>query len=321
MGDFINKYIVGDNLKILNEIDAEFDFCYIDPPYNTGRDFGDFGDSFEDMDSFISFLKPRFELIHSKLKENANLVVHVDPVSSHYIKVCLDSIFGIKNFRNELVLTTTNMKQVKTKLMRSHDVLLIYSKNKNKIKFNQQYTSYQSGGVGKSDGVGYYTTSPAKNSQPNVIVRPNLRYVWNNHLFQWWVSKEKMQKLHDDNRLEYNKDGIPRIKRYFHEMKGIPFKDVWVDISGTQGNEKLEYATQKPVKLLERILDLYTNENDLCLDIFAGSGTTGRACLAKNRKYLLIDINERGKDLFENSINGTTADISDTEIQASQFFE
>ena len=59
-----NKYIVGDNIDVLESLDSEFDFCYIDPPYNTGRNFGDFGDSFKNMDEFIDFLKPRFELIH-----------------------------------------------------------------------------------------------------------------------------------------------------------------------------------------------------------------------------------------------------------------
>ena len=67
-----NQYIVGDNIDILKSIDSEYDFCYIDPPYNTGRDLGDFGDKFESMESFIDFLKPRFEAIHSKLKNNGN---------------------------------------------------------------------------------------------------------------------------------------------------------------------------------------------------------------------------------------------------------
>ena len=301
-----NKYIVGDNLDILKSIDTEYDFCYIDPPYNTGRDFGDFGDSFQNMNEFVEFMKPRFQLIHSKLKDTANLIVHVDSIASHYLKVCLDSIFGIKNFKNELIVTTSNMKAVKKKLMRSHDVLLIYSKNANKAFYNQQYTPYANNGAkGKVDKRGTYCTSAAKNSQPNVIVRPNLRYEWNGHNFQWWISKERMQKLHDEDRLEYNKEGIPRIKRYYHEMKGIPFKDVWTDISSIQVGEKLDYATQKPKKILLRLLDLYTKENDLCLDIFAGSGTLGRACLEKNRNFTLIDINPKGKETFNDSISNT----------------
>ena len=171
-----NKYIVGDNLDILKSIDSEYDFCYIDPPYNTGRDFGDFGDSFKDMDKFIQFMKPRLQLIHDRLKDTGNLIVHVDSIASHYLKVCLDSIFGIKNFKNELIITTSNMKAVRKKLMRSHDVLLVYCKNINKSKYYQQYTPYPDNGTkGKIDERGEYSTSAAKNSQPNVIVRPNLR--------------------------------------------------------------------------------------------------------------------------------------------------
>ena len=111
-----------------------------------------------------------------------------------------------------------------------------------------------------------------------------------------------MEELDKDNRLEYNSNNIPRIKRYLDEMEGIPLRDVWIDITNTQNNEKLEYATQKPIKLLERIVKLYSNENDVCLDIFAGSGTLGRACINLKRKYLLFDINKNGKLVFDKSI-------------------
>jgi DNA modification methylase len=103
--------------------------------------------------------------------------------------------------------------------------------------------------------------------------------------------------------LEYNQKGIPRIKRYYSELDGIPLKDVWTDISSTQVGEKLDYATQKPIKLIERLLHLYTKENDNCIDFFAGSGVLGRACEKLNRNYTLIDINENGKNVFEQSKN------------------
>jgi len=111
-----------------------------------------------------------------------------------------------------------------------------------------------------------------------------------------------MQQLHDDNRLVYNKQNIPRIKRFLHEMEGIPLRDVWCDINNIQSGEKMNYATQKPVKLLERIVQIYSNEDDVCMDIFAGSGTLGRACINLNRKYLLLDINDKGNELFLKSI-------------------
>jgi len=301
----INKYLIGDNLEVLNNIDLQFDFCYIDPPYNTGRNFGDFTDTFTNIDEFINFLEPRLRLIYDKLTAEGNLVVHIDSNAVHYVKVLLDNIFGISNFRNELIWITGNQKAVKSKLMRQHDTILVYSKNKSKAIFNQIFTPYTDEYLSrmKSDYRGLYTTSAAKNSQPDVIARPNLRYEWNGHNFQWWVSKEKMQLLHDDDRLEYNKTGIPRIKRYVNESSGIPLRDVWSDINSLQGNEKLGYATQKPVELLERFVKLYSNENSNCLDIFAGSGSFGRACINTNRNYLLIDINQSGKELFDSNNN------------------
>ena len=128
------------------------------------------------------------------------------------------------------------------------------------------------------------------------------RFICDGYEKQWYVTKEKMEVLHNENRLEYNKDGLPRIKRFLDEMEGIPLRDIWCDISNIQNNEKLNYATQKPVKLVERIIELYTNENDLCLDIFAGSGTLGRACINKKRKYILFDINIKGKEIFLENI-------------------
>ena len=129
-----------------------------------------------------------------------------------------------------------------------------------------------------------------------------MRYEWNGHNKQWYTTKEKMQKLHDENRLEYGKTGIPRVKRYVHELDGIPITDLWTDINNTQSGEKVDYATQKPLNLLDRIIKMYSNENDLVVDIFAGSGTTGISALGNNRKYLMTDINEKGKEIFEKRI-------------------
>ncbi len=163
----------------------------------------------------------------------------------------------------------------------------------------------------KIDNRGEYVTTAAHNSQSEVIVRENLRYEWNGHHKQWWVSREKMQELHNDNRLQYNKSGVPRIKRYLEEMSGIPLRDVWKDISSIQKPEKTKYATQKPLKLLDRIIKLYSNNDDLVLDIFAGSGTTGIAAKSLGRNYILVDRNQEGKDIFEQRLNNML-DTDDT---------
>ena len=88
-----------------------------------------------------------------------------------------------------------------------------------------------------------------------------------------------------------------------HELDGIPITDLWTDISNTQQGEKVDYATQKPVKLLDRIIKMYSNENDLVVDIFAGSGTTGVSAMNNDRSYCLFDINPKGKEIFEKRLN------------------
>ena len=85
-------------------------------------------------------------------------------------------------------------------------------------------------------------------------------------------------------------------------MEGIPVRDLWVDINQIQGSEKLNYATQKPVELLERLVKMYSDIGDNVLDPFAGSGTTGRACINLGRNYVLLDINPKAKEIFESSL-------------------
>ena len=112
--------------------------------------------------------------------------------------------------------------------------------------------------------------------------------------------------LHDDNRLEYSPiTGVPRVKKFLDEMDGIPVKDVWTDIKQIQGEEKLDYATQKPVALMNRIVEMFSNKDSTILDPCAGSGSIGRSAIATNRNYILFDINDKAKKLFEDSIKIT----------------
>ncbi len=305
----INKIYCGDCLDLIKQIKCEsIDFIYMDPPYATGRDFNDFLDKFSSLYEYANFfLKPRIIECKRILKKDGNIVIHNEPRISHYIRFVLDDIFGEKRFKNEISWKSGGNKKSQKQLARYHDVLTVYAKSSNS-KYFPLYTPYGKDYY-KANNVKicpirkiHYTTSTIHNSQPNVNPRINLRYKWNGHRKQWYVSEKRMQMLHDDNRLVYNKKGIPRIKKYLDEMNGIPIRDLWTDISQIQGSEKMDYATQKPVKLLERLLYLYSQEKDICLDPFAGSGTLGRACINMNRNYILIDINPKGKKLFIKSI-------------------
>lgn len=302
-------YMIGDNIEKMVEMKTEsIDLIYFDPPYNTGRDFYHFTDKMS-INEYILFIKKRVSHCYRVLKKSGTLIIHVEPSISHHIRYICEEIFGCKNFKNEIVWKTGGNSKNLKKLGRNHDTIIVYAKNYNHQKFTPIYFSYDDEYKKKSNvkwcthHKNDYVTTAIHNSQPHVNPRPNLQYEWNGHHKQWYVTKEKMSNLHNDNRLEYNKNGIPRIKRFLTEMDGIPLKDVWDDISNTQSKEKLDYATQKPVKLLERLVLLYTNQNDTCLDIFAGSGTLGRACINTKRNYILIDINPHGKEIFEQSIS------------------
>tara|TARA_B100001173_G_scaffold296129_1_gene291526 strand:- start:1876 stop:2841 length:966 start_codon:yes stop_codon:yes gene_type:complete len=309
-----NKYYIGDNLLLLKNIsNSSIDLIYFDPPYNTGRNFFNFNDKFKSVEDYINFMKERIIECHRCLKPNANIIIHIEPKISHYFRVICDEIFGINNFKNEIVWQTGGNAKNLYQLNRYHDTIIVYSKKgTGKSVFNPIYFPYDEE-YKKKSSVKFcdihkkeYVTTSLHNSQPDVNPRLNLRYRWKGNDKQWYVSKEKMIKLEKDNRLSYNSNNIPRIKRFLDEMDGIPLRDIWCDINNTQIGEKLNYATQKPVKLLERIICLYSNENDVCLDIFAGSGTLGRSCLNKKRNYILFDINSDAKKIFEKSIQNIT---------------
>lgn len=297
------SFIVGNCIDVLKQESKRFDFVYMDPPYNTGRDWFNFDDRFDTPKHYIEkLIEPMLLSCKSVMKENCTLAIHVEPKCSHWIKICAEQIFG--ELTNEIVWVTGGNKNSSKKLQRNHDTILIYTQGKS--KFNPQYIPYSDEVFNKAKICSIthkkYTTSALVNRQPDIVPRPNLRYEWNGYFAQWWISKEKMQKLHDEGKLEYGKSGIPRIKKYLNDMKGVQIKDTWNDIPIIQGKEKLNYATQKPVALLERLINLYTDEGDFVLDPCAGSGTTGRACLNLNRNYTLIDLNKEAFDVFNKSI-------------------
>jgi DNA modification methylase len=308
MNSILNQYIVGDNLEQLVKLPSScIDMIYTDPIYGTGRNFYDYDDRFEDIEDYKTFMDSRLKECHRVLKNTGIIIVHVEPRISHIIRNILDKYFGFKRFINQIVWKTGGHAKNKYKLGRQHDTIIVYSKTA-KYTFNPIYKSYDEKYMESNkpkfdeNHKKNYITTAAHNAKPHVNPRPNLQYEWKGHTKQWYVTKEKMQNLHDEGRLEYNSSGIPRFKKFIEDMDGIPVNDWFDDISNVQRGEKLDYATQKPLKLIERLITLFSKEEHIVLDIFAGSGTVGRACLNKNRRYILFDINQKGKDIFEQSI-------------------
>ena len=317
----LNVYKVGDSRELLQEVESgSVDLIYIDPPYCTGRDFYHFNDKFNSSKDYRELLiKPMITECHRILSDVGNIVVHVEPKISHHIRIVLDEIFGEKKFKNEIVWVSGGNHKSLKQLQRHHDTIIVYQKGSTSI-YNSEHKDYDDETISKAKMCKFrkqkYNTSALVNRQPNVVSRPNLRYEWNGNFLQWYISKERMKMLHDDNRLEYSPNtGIPRVKKYLNEMDGVPVKDVWSDIKQIQGVEKLDYATQKPVALLNRIVKMFSNEDSTVLDPCSGSGTLGRSAILTGRNYILFDINDEGKKIFEESLTKIPVEELSQEIQ------
>jgi DNA modification methylase len=303
----------GDNLDILGKMpDACVDLIYIDPPFNSNRNYEvfwgetkekrSFEDRHESTQAYIEFMRPRCLELHRVLKPTGSFYYHCDWHASHYVKVMLDQIFGENQFINEIVWKRqsahSDAKQGAKHLGRVHDTIFLYAGGE-EYTFNHQYKEYDPeyiekfykhvepetgrryslgdigapGGAAPSKGNPYYEFLGVK------------RY--------WRFSKEKMEELFKQGLIVQTKPGaVPRQKRYLDEGMGVPVGTVWDDIGPVQGvgSETLGYPTQKPLKLLDRIIKLSTNENDIVLDAFCGCGTALVAAENLKRQWIGIDV-------------------------------
>jgi DNA modification methylase len=292
------------------------DLIYLDPPFFSNRNYeviwGDKGEvrSFEDrwsggVDHYIAWLKERVEEMHRVLKPTGSIFLHCDWHANAEIKVfILNKVFGVEHFRGEIIWQRHNSHNDATKKIAVlKDTIWYYSKtDKNTYKpiysgHTESYTEvfYKHD---DNDSRGKYQLDNMTSPNP----RPNMMYEWMGFPFPvkgWRYETATMQKLHDDGRIYYPKDKQgnfdftkrPRLKRYLNEQKGTLLGDVWTDINNvqSQAKERIGYPTQKPEALLERIINMASNENDIVLDPFNGGGTTVAVADRLNRQWIGID--------------------------------
>lgn len=250
-----------------------------------------------DVTAYLVMMAPRLAELHRVLKPTGSLYLHCDPTMSHYLKLLLDVIFGVSNFRNEIIWKRTTAHSDTKRYSHVTDSIFFYSKT-DQFTWNPQYEphgeEYLKAKYGNTepDGRRYYLGDM---QSPNP--RPNMMYDWKGFAsppFGWRFSKDTMAKLDAEGKIYYPKDKAkrPRIKRYLDEMGGEIIDNLWTDIPpiNSQAKERLGYPTQKPLKLLERIIESSSNEGDLVLDPFCGCGTTIDAAQALNRHWIGIDI-------------------------------
>lgn len=270
----------------------------------TVKAFRDFmGES--NLMAYLTMMAIRLVEMHRVLKGTGSIFLHCDPTASHYLKVLLDQIFGIGNFKNEIVWKRTSGHSDRRGCGNTHDILLFYCKS-NQYTWNQVYQEYDEKYV-KS----HYTL---KDEDGRVFRADNLtagglsgggyKYEWNGVTRVWRLPKSRMEELDSEGRVYYTRTGVASYKRYLDEMPGVPVQDVWIDIPPVNpaSKEKLGFPTQKPLPLLERIVRISSNEGDVVLDPFCGCGTAIAAAEKLGRKWIGIDITHLAVSLIKKRI-------------------
>jgi DNA modification methylase len=301
----------GDCLEQLKRLpDDCIDLCYIDPPFNSNRNYEvfwgetkekrSFEDRHESTRAYIDYMCPRCVEIARVLKKTGSFYYHCDWHASHYVKVMLDQIFGENNFINEIVwkrsTAHTDAKQGSKHYGRLHDVLFFYTGGDKKYTWNQLYTPLSDAYI-KS----HYTNMDPDGrlymwdnvTGPGGASKGNAYYEILGVKGYWRYTKEKMEAMIAAGEVAIPPKGTkPRMKRYLDRSKGIALQSVWDDLSplNSQAKESLGYPTQKPLALLDRIMAVSSNENDVVLDAFCGCGTALVSAQQMNRQWIGVDI-------------------------------
>ncbi len=268
-----------------------------------------------DLLAYLVMMAIRLRELHRVLKDTGSLYLHCDPTASHYLKLILDSIFGMSNFKNEIIWKRASSgqkgSQYESKKFGSlHDIMLFYCKNLNKTfvkipkrklsdeEIERRFPKEDEKGKWKDDSAHIFST-------PGMGARPNLCYTWrgfkNPHPSGWRLSRDRLEE-------EYHKGNITiennKVKRrvYLKDYKGENLSDVWGDIPMAAGNERMGYPTQKPILLLERIIKASSNENDIILDPFCGCGTAIVAAQRLKRNWIGMDVTHLAIGLMEKRI-------------------
>jgi len=263
-----NKIYHGNCVEKLKEIEAnKVDLIYFDPPFFTQRKHSltnkdnsktyEFNDKYNSIEEYLTLLENVLEQSKRVLKNTGSVFLHCDKTASHNIRVVMDKVFGRENFQSEIIWSYKRWSNAKKGLLNGHQVIFFYSKTQD-FKFNTLYTDYSA------------TTN----------------------LDQILQDRER-----DENgKSVYKKDEKGNVI-LGKEKKGVPLSDVWeIPYLNPKAKERTGYPTQKPVLLLNQILNIVTDEGDLVVDPFCGSGTTCVSAKSLKRQFIGIDIS---KDAIE----------------------
>ena len=318
----------GDNKDVLahllaNGFRGKVKLIYIDPPFDSGADYvrkvqlrgakGTVKIDGEDYtlgeqvqysdiwanDNYLQFMYERLLILRELLSEDGALYLHCDWNKAHHLRCVIEEVFGQDGFKNEIVWQRVAARSDSVTYNHVHDVIMFCTKGADFVwnqlhhKFNEEYLEVK---YARTDATGRrYRLDNITSPNP----RPKMMYEWMGHAPPekgWRYERATMQRLHDEGRIWYpdSKQKRPQLIRYLDESDGVPLRSIWTDINpvNSQADERSEYPTQKPVTLLERLIETSTNPGDLVLDGFIGSGTTAVAAQRLGRRWIGCDINK-----------------------------
>ncbi len=310
-GDWVNMLLWGDNVQVLKKLYEKklageltnadgtpgVRLIYIDPPFSTQSDFitSDGEKAYRDKlegARFIEFIRERLILAREVLAENGSIYVHLDYRNGHYIKTILDEIFVENRFINQIIWKRTSAHSDSKTLGNAHDMILHYSKSPIFL-YNKQHSQYSEDYIRTH----YRHSDERGRFKDGDLSAKGLRgggyeYEWKGVKGLWRCPIETMQKYEEEGLIYYSSNGRPRRIQFLQEDGGVALHDIWDDINAvnSQADERIDYPTQKPEALLERIIRLSTNPCDIVLDFFAGSGTA--LCVAEKlgRRWIGVDM-------------------------------
>lgn len=246
-----------------------------------------------DKEKYLNWMYENLMAIKSVMSETASIYVHLDYHIGHYMKVLMDEIFGEDNFRNEIVWKRATAHSDAEFYGNNFDCIYFYTKSQENYTFNTVYQPYDEAYIArfsKSDSDGRKWDSG--NLTAKGLQGGGYDYEYKGYRSLWRMPLETMEKMDREGRIHITKTGGIRSKVYLDELPGMPAQSLWSDINAinSQAKEKEDYATQKPVALLERIIKASSNEGMLVADFFGGSGVTAAVANKLGRHFIHCDI-------------------------------
>lgn len=320
---FDNKLIFGDNLLALKALEREYagkvKCIFIDPPYNTGSAFSHYDDGLEHS-IWLGLMRDRLEILYNLLADDGSIWVTLDDNEAHYFKVMSDEIFGRGNFLADVIWEKADSPRSDAKYFSSrHDHLMVWAKKIDLVQINRLKSEEAPSHYNKTDENGkLYYLKPLRamgadghrHKRPSMyfpITAPDGSLVYPKNPdgsdSRWqWSEKKVLDESHRIDFIQTKNNWSVNFRVYFENTGGRPPETIWTHSEvGSNRTSKKEikdlfgsevFDTPKPERLLERIIHIATNKDDLVLDSFAGSGTTGAVAQKMGRRWIMVELGE-----------------------------